>query len=50
MINFDLGEHYKKDGMENASNFTNSLRKTVMPQVVKVLAYGIFKGVNRCLK
>ena len=29
-INFDLGEHYKKDGTRNGSRFTFSMRKTVM--------------------
>ena len=30
MINFDLGEYYKKDRMRNDSRFTFSLRKIVM--------------------
>ena len=29
-MNFDLGEHYKKDGVMNASRSAFSLRKIVM--------------------
>ena len=45
MINFDLGEHYKKDGMKNTS-----LRRILCPNFVQVLDYSIFKGVEHYLK
>ena len=48
--NFDLEEHYKKDGMRNASRFTLVWGKLWCPNFVQDLDYSIFKSVDHCLK
>ena len=50
MINFYLGERYEKDGMSNASRFTFSLRKFVIPEFCSSPSIQYFKGVDHCLK
>ena len=49
-MNFDLGEHYKKDGMRNAIRFSLVWGKVWCANFVQVLDYSIFKGVDHCLK